>query len=124
MEKDNTGVTYYTLSSIAQKKLSGICILFKKFTGKPYEDESHESLEIKVLGPGCARCDGLERELIEVMTEMNLSADVQHVRDVKEIGKYGVMGTPALLINGEIKSVGRVPRKNELVQWLGKAQKK
>ena len=91
---------------------------FKKFLGKPYEEEGQEGVQIKVLGPGCPQCDGLEQELMQVMAEINLMADIEHVRDIKEIGKYGVMGTPALIINGKVKSVGRVPPKNKLIEWL------
>ena len=95
---------------------------FKKFLGKPYEGEVSEGVEIKVLGPGCVQCDGLEQTLMQVMAEINLIADIEHVRDIKEIGRYGVMGTPALLINGKVKSVGKVPPKNKLKEWLTEAQ--
>jgi len=78
-------------------------------------------LEIKVLGAGCAQCDRLEQEIIQVMAESGIRADIEHVRDIKEIGRYGVMGTPALLINGEVKSVGSVPPKTKLIKWLKEA---
>ncbi len=91
---------------------------FRKFLGKPYEEESPQETEIKVLGPGCIQCDRLERELIEVMVELNLTADIEHVTGIKEIGKYGVTGTPALLINGEVMSIGRVPPKAKIKEWL------
>lgn len=97
---------------------------FKKFIGKPFEEEPPEGLEIKVLGPGCVQCDRLEQELMQVMAETGIMADVEHVRDNKEIGRYGVMGTPALIINGRIKSVGKVPPRNKLKEWLKEAQKK
>jgi len=95
---------------------------FNKFLGRPYEKEVFEGLEVKVLGQGCAQCDKLEQELMHVMAEFELIADIEHVRDIKEIGKYGVMGMPALIINGKVKSVGRVPSKNKLIEWLKKAQ--
>ena len=95
---------------------------FKKFLGKPYEEEVPGGVEIKVLGQGCVQCDRLERELMEVMAEIDVAADLEHVRDIKEIGKYGVMGTPALLINGKVMSVGRVPPKAKLKEWLREAQ--
>ena len=44
---------------------------------------------------------------------------MRHVTDIKEIGKYGVMGTPALILNSEVKSVGRVPAKAKIKEWLG-----
>lgn len=91
---------------------------FKKFLGKPYEKEVPEGVQILVLGPGCPQCDGLEQELMQVMAEINLMADIEHVRDIKEIGMYGVMGMPALIINGEIKSVGSVPHKTKIKEWL------
>jgi len=91
---------------------------FNKFLGRPYEEDASEGLEIKVLGPGCARCDNLERELMEVLAEMDLSADLEHVRDIKEIGRYGVMGTPALIINGKVMCVGTVPAKEKIKEWL------
>ncbi|UCD88297.1 MAG: thioredoxin family protein [Desulfobacterales bacterium] len=75
-------------------------------------------MEIKVLGPGCDRCDELERVLMEVLAEMDLSADLEHVRDIKELGRYGVMGTPALIINGRVKCVGSVPPRDKIVEWL------
>jgi len=96
---------------------------FKKFLGKPHVEETPEGIQIKVLGPGCAQCDRLEQELMAVMAEMNLMADLEHVRDPKEIGKHGVMGTPALIINGVVKSVGTVPARNKLMEWLKEAQR-
>ena len=59
---------------------------------------------------------------MEVMAETNVVADVEHIRDIKEIGKYGIMGTPALLINGDVKSVGSVPPKTKLIEWLNQAK--
>jgi small redox-active disulfide protein 2 len=97
---------------------------FKKFLGKPFEEEAPGGLEIKVLGPGCAQCDRLEKELVEAMSEAGIAGDVEHIRDIKAIGSYGVMGTPALIINGEVKCVGRVPPRNTLKEWLTEAQNK
>ncbi len=95
---------------------------FRKFLGKPFEEETPEGIQIKVLGPGCVQCDRLEQELMQVMSETGITADIEHVRDIKEIGRYGVMGTPALLINGQVKSVGRVPLKSKMMEWLREAQ--
>jgi len=97
---------------------------FKKFIGKPFEDEPFEQLEIKILGPGCANCDRLEREVMEAVSELNLPAGIDHIRDIREIGKYGVMGSPAVVINGKVKAVGRVPMRNEIKKWLKEAQNK
>ena len=94
---------------------------FNKFTGHPVDDGDPEGLEIKVLGPGCANCNRLEQDLIALMAEMGMAADFEHVTDIAEIGSYGVMGTPALVINREVKAVGSVPPKPKLKQWLQEA---
>ena len=96
---------------------------FKMFLGKPYEEDLPGVVEIRVLGAGCTQCDRLEMELVEAMAETGLSADVQHIRDIKEIGRYGVMGSPALIINGKVLCVGRVPPRREIIEWLRTATK-
>ncbi len=53
-----------------------------------------------------------------VMAEMNLAADIEHVMDISEINRYGVRGTPALVINGKVRSVGTVPAKGNIREWL------
>ena len=97
---------------------------FKKFVGQPYEQNKIEGLEIKVLGGGCPCCDDLEQDLMAVMTEMNLAADIEHVTDPAEIENYGVTGTPALIINGEVKAVGSMPPKKQLEVLLNDATAK
>ena len=97
---------------------------FNKFLGKPFEEDARPGLEIKVLGPGCARCDALEQSLMDVLSELNIKGDIEHVRDIKEIGRYGVMGSPALLINRQVMAVGKVPLKSRLIEWLKEAEEK
>jgi len=96
---------------------------FKKFVGEPFEDTQAGGLEIKVLGPGCPRCEKLEQDLMAMMAELNIAADLEHVRDPIEIANYGVMGSPGLIINGEVKAVGSVPPPNKLKEWLMEAAK-
>jgi small redox-active disulfide protein 2 len=91
---------------------------FRKSIGQSYEEDKCSELEIKVLGQGCARCDKLTKDLMEVLSEMNLPADLEHVRDIQEIARYKVMGVPALIINGEIMCTGKVPSKKQLKKWL------
>jgi hypothetical protein len=94
---------------------------FRRFLGNAVAEDRFEGLEIKLLGAGCPQCDRLEQELKSVLTETGVAANVDHVRDVKEIGKYGVMGMPALIINGKVKSVGNVPPRAKLREWLSEA---
>jgi small redox-active disulfide protein 2 len=108
----------YIPASSKKEYGNALLIEFKRFTGRPIENSAPDGLEIKVLGPGCARCNQLEQDLMAVLAEMNLPADIEHVTDIAEIGSYGVMGTPALIVNGTVKSVGSLPPKTKLKQWL------
>ncbi len=94
---------------------------YQRFLGRTDAEEEPQGLAIKILGQGCARCDGLEREIIEVMSELQLKAEIEHVRDIKEIAKHGVMGVPALIINGKVKSVGNVPPRAKIIEWMKEA---
>lgn len=85
---------------------------FRKSLGQPYQEDKNQGLEIKVLGQGCARCDKLEKDLMEVLSAMRLPADLEHIRDIQEIDSYKVMGVPALIINGEGMCKGNVPSGN------------
>jgi len=96
---------------------------FKKFVGEPFENADNDGLEIKILGPGCPRCEKLEQDLMAMMTELNIAAGLEHVRDPLEIANFGVMGMPALIINGEVKASGSVPPKSRLKEWLLEAAK-
>ncbi|MGA8180023.1 MAG: thioredoxin family protein [Desulfobacterales bacterium] len=96
---------------------------YKKFVGQPFEDTEAGGLEIKVLGVGCPRCEKLEQDLMAMMADLNISAGIEHVRDPIDIAGYGVMGSPALIINGEVKAVGSIPPKNKLKEWLVAAAK-
>ncbi|QTA78397.1 Redox-active disulfide protein 2 [Desulfonema limicola] len=74
--------------------------------------------DIRVLGPGCSQCNKMESLVIEVLNEINLAASVEHITDIKEIAQYGVMGTPALVINSKVVWVGSVPSKAKLKALL------
>ncbi len=75
-------------------------------------------MEIKVCGPGCAKCHEAERIVKEAVSESGVDATVQKVADFNEIAKLGVFTTPAVVINGEVKCVGRVPKQSEIEEWI------
>jgi len=75
-------------------------------------------MEIKVLGPGCPKCQKTEKIVNEAVTETGVDAVIGHVTDVMEIAGYGVFGTPAVVVDGEVKSVGKIPRKDEVKAWI------
>jgi small redox-active disulfide protein 2 len=75
-------------------------------------------MEIKVLGPGCAKCQQTEKIVKEAVAEAGVDADIEKVTDLMKIAGYGVLGTPAVVVNGEVKSVGKVPKKQDVMAWL------
>ena len=77
-------------------------------------------MEIKVLGPGCLKCRQVEKLIRDTVAEESIEVEVEKVTDVMKIARYGVFGTPAVVVDGEVKSVGRVPDKEEIMSWLGK----
>jgi len=79
-----------------------------------------KSMDIKVLGPGCPKCKQTEKIVKETVAESGVEATVEKVTDIMEIAKYGVFGTPAVVIDGDVKSVGKIPSKNDIEGWLGK----
>ncbi|UCG63363.1 MAG: TM0996/MTH895 family glutaredoxin-like protein [Deltaproteobacteria bacterium] len=75
-------------------------------------------MDIKVLGPGCPRCEQTAKNVKDAVAETGVEATVDKVTDVMEIAKYGVFGTPAVIVDGEVKSVGKIPGKNEIKTWI------
>jgi small redox-active disulfide protein 2 len=75
-------------------------------------------MEIKVLGPGCARCQQTAAHVEEAVVESGIEANIEKVTDVMAIAGYGVFGTPAVVIDGEVKCVGKIPSKEEVKAWL------
>ena len=77
-------------------------------------------MNIKILGPGCAICHQVEKIVKEAVDEAGVGAEIEHVTDFKKIAAYGVFGTPAVVIDGEVKSVGKIPKKEDVRTWIGK----
>ena len=75
-------------------------------------------MNIKILGPGCARCQQLEKIVKEVVKELAIDATVEEVKDIKKFIDYNVMMTPGLVINEQVVSFGKVPSKAEVTQLL------
>ena len=77
-------------------------------------------MDIKVLGPGCPKCQQTEKVVKEAVAEAGVVADVEKVTDVMKIAGYGVFGTPAVVVDGDVKSVGKIPSKEDVKSWLQK----
>jgi small redox-active disulfide protein 2 len=77
-------------------------------------------MEIKILGPGCTKCKTLEKLTHEVVEKNGINATITKVEDIMEIMKYGVMSTPAIVIDEKVVLKGRIPSADELKQLLTK----
>ena len=75
-------------------------------------------MEIKVLGPGCPKCQQTERIVKEAIAESGVDAQIDKVTDTMQIAGYGVFGTPKVVVDGEVKSVGKIPKKEDVKKWL------
>jgi small redox-active disulfide protein 2 len=84
------------------------------------ENNTNKGSPVKVLGTGCAKCDKLTASVNAALAQLGKSIEVEHVKDLKQIVAFGVMRTPALVINGKVKSVGKVPNVDELKELLQK----
>lgn len=80
-------------------------------------------MDIKVLGPGCPKCHQTEENVKAAVAESGVEAKIDKITNVMEIAKYGVLGTPAVVVDGEVKSVGKIPTKDEIKAWITKNER-
>ncbi len=76
------------------------------------------NIEIKILGPGCSNCKRLYSEAEKAAHQLGVHATLCKVEDIQDIMAYRIMATPALVINGVVKSAGRIPSVAEITSWL------
>lgn len=77
-------------------------------------------MEVKILGTGCPKCKALEQATINALAELDIAANVFKVEDIMEIMKYGIISTPALVIDEKVVIKGRLPSENEIKEILTK----
>ncbi len=75
-------------------------------------------MKIEILGVGCAKCHKLEEMVRAVIAQENITAEISKVQDFKKIMSYGVMTTPALVIDGVVKAAGKIPSEDQIKSWL------
>jgi small redox-active disulfide protein 2 len=81
-----------------------------------------EGAPVKVLGSGCAKCNQLEASVKEALQQLGMDTAIDHVTDFSQIASYGVMTTPALVVDGKVVSLGKVLSTEEVVKILQKAR--
>lgn len=74
-------------------------------------------MEIKVLGPGCSRCQQTAEHVKEAVAKSAIEADIEKVTGTMQIAGCGVFGTPAVVIDGGVKCVGKIPSKEDIKKW-------
>lgn len=74
---------------------------------------------IKICGPGCANCEKTGKIVEAAVAAKGVGAAIEKVKDFQEMAMMGVFSTPAVVINGQVKCVGRIPKQEEVEQWLG-----
>jgi len=75
-------------------------------------------MKIEVVGPGCPRCKATEKSVNEAVKELGIAAEVTHIYDMGEIAKRGVVFTPAIIVDGQIKTSGKIPTVDEIKKIL------
>ncbi len=108
----------YIPAKMAEDYKDGLLRAFRAFTGDSPPEAPSGIVRIQVLGPGCYNCDRMEQDVREVLAELKIPGDLSHVTDPEEIEKFGLLGVPALAINGRIVCVGTIPDRNRIRQWL------
>ena len=73
---------------------------------------------IQILGSGCSRCQDTAQRVTNVVARLGIAADIRKVTDMKEIMAFGVLGTPAVVIDGKVRCYGRIPTEAEIEKWV------
>jgi small redox-active disulfide protein 2 len=75
-------------------------------------------MKVQIYGTGCARCNTLEKVAKQAIKDMGINAEVVKVNDVDQIIQAGIIATPGFAVEGEVKSMGRVPSSDEIKKWI------
>ncbi len=84
------------------------------------EEAKNSGARVKILGGGCAKCQALEAATKEALSQLGMDTNVDHVTDFSQIASYGVMSTPALVVDGKVISYGKVLKTKEVLQLIKK----
>ena len=115
-----------SLFGLGKKKSEKECCCGADCT--PEEREQAETEKdgqgVKILGGGCDKCNQLESATIQALSELGMDTAIDHVRDFEKIAAYGVMTTPALVVDGKVVSYGKVLKKDEVIEILKRERQK
>jgi hypothetical protein len=108
----------YFPDSIKEEHRKALFRELKKFLGEKVEEERGGFLEVTILGPGCYSCNKLEQDVMAVLSEIGFQGSLNHIADPSMMIQYATLPTPALIINGKVKSKGTIPPKSMIKKWL------
>ena len=98
-----------------KKYKKALLAAYRKHCNIAVEDEG---MVIRIFGTGCVSCNSLQTLVIEILDRLKLAADIEQIYDPDEIGRAGITTTPALMINGTLKSFGLMPTPAQVEQWI------
>ncbi len=99
-----------------KKYRQALLVAYRKHCDPEYQEDI--GLTIRIFGTGCVSCNSLQTLVIEILDRLKLAADIEQIHDPDEIGRAGVIMTPALMINGKIRSAGKIPTPAQVEQWI------
>ena len=115
---EKAGKKNYIPNSVKGEYQKALFREFRKFLGEKVEEERGGFLEVTILGPGCYSCNKLEQDVMVVLSETGIQAGLNHISDPSLMAQYGILPTPALIINRKVKSKGTIPPKSMIKKWL------
>ena len=123
--KENEGENFMALFEKKNKKEEAGCCCCGNCDAKSMEQAEKaktEGASVKVLGSGCAKCNQLEIATKAALEQLGMDTTIDHVTDFTQIAAYGVMSTPALVVDGKVVSYGKVLKTEEVVKILQKVR--
>ncbi len=111
------GQQNYVVPAAKAEYAEALVVEYRRYLGEDVPEEG-AGLAIKVIGTGCPRCEQLAANVLSALSELGLAADVEHVREPARIAEYGILGTPALVVDGEVKATGKVLSVEEIKKLL------
>ena len=120
--EDNNDVNFWIRK---KKEETQTCCCGGSCTPEAMQSAESEKKEagVKILGGGCAKCNALEAATVEALRELGMDTTIDHVKDYEKIVAYGVMTTPALVVDGQVVSYGKVLKKDEVIAILKKVRR-
>ncbi len=108
----------YIPTGARERYLAALETFWKRQISEQTGPEEEDNRQIRILGPGCVSCNRLEEMVLSILSEHGVPADIEHVKDLDEIWRYGVIQTPALVIGKKVLCSGRLPTRAAVEGWL------